>query len=365
MNNFFSTIIYSAANEDPSSELAALKLNHDDTVLTITGSGARALDLLIAGPKKVISIDMNEKQNFLLALKCCAYKKLTYPDFAKFVGLITCDDRLSIYKKLRLNLSDEVKNYWDQQLDKIEGGILYCGVWETYLLKLSWLTRFRRNIVNQLFDAETVDEQKLIFEKKWNGFFWKQFIKLLNVRWIWKVLLKEPGIELIDPNLHIGHYIHERLAHIISHQKAKNNPFLNLIVFGKYNEICLPLHLQEQHFNTIKQAVDTIEIVTEPIDEYLNNAKKSVDAFSISDFSSYADFSQYQKIWRSIMFAAKDNARICERFFLVNYSPENIDGVNIIRDEKLEKHLLNNDYSFIYSFNCATIKSDTHNNPSK
>ncbi|MDA7747131.1 BtaA family protein, partial [Psychromonas sp.] len=241
MNNFFSTIIYSAANEDPSSELAALKLSHDDTVLTITGSGARALDLLIAEPKKIISIDMNEKQNFLLALKCSAYKNLNYPDFAQFLGLTACNDRLSIYKKLSVDLSDEAKSYWDQQLDKIESGILYCGVWETYLLKLSWLTRFRRDIVKQLFDAETVEQQKAIFEKKWNGFFWKQFIKLLNVRWIWKVLLKEPGIDLIDPKLHIGRYIHERLAYVISHQKAKTNPFLNLIVFGKYHKDCLPL----------------------------------------------------------------------------------------------------------------------------
>ena len=356
MKNFFSTIIYSAANEDPSSELAALKLTPNDTVLTITGSGARALDLLIANPKKVISIDMNDKQNFLLSLKCSAYKNLSYPEFQQFLGITTYDDRLSIYQKLRSDLNERTKNYWDQEADKIKSGILYCGVWETYLLKLSCLTRFRTKVVKQLFDAETIEQQKTIFDKKWNGFFWKQFIKLLNIRWIWKVLLKEPGIDLIDPNLHIGRYLHERLAHVISHQKAKNNPFLNLIIFGKYTEDCLPLHLQERHFSMIKERLDILEIVTMPIDSYLNRNKNAIDAFSISDFSSYANQTQYQSIWRSIMFAAKDSARICERFFLVNYFPENIDGVNIVRDKTLENKLFHEDHSFIYSFNCATIK---------
>jgi len=356
MKNFFSTIIYSAANEDPSSELAALKLTPNDTVLTITGSGARALDLLIANPKKVISIDMNENQNYLLSLKCSAYKNLSYSEFKQFLGIINCDDRLSIYQKLRSDLNESAKNYWDQEIDKIKSGILYCGVWERYLLKLSWLTRFRTKVVKQLFDAETIEQQKVIFDKKWNGFFWKQFLKLLNVRWIWKTLLKEPAIDLIDPKLHIGRYLHARLTHVINHQKAKNNPFLNLIVFGAYNQNCLPLHLKEEHFNHIKNNLDVIEIVTKPIDSYLKKNENSIDAFSISDFSSYANPAQYQFIWQAIMRGAKDGARVCERFFLVNYSPENIDGINITRDKALESELFNNDHSFIYSFNCATIK---------
>ena len=356
MHHFFSTIIYSASNEDPLSELTALALTDQDTVLTITGSGARALDLLIDGPKKIISIDMNEKQNHLLSLKCCAYKNLTYPEFKAFLGLDDCGDRFSIFNKLKQDLPIDAQEYWISQTDKINKGILYCGVWESYLLKLSWLTKFKSRTINQLFTANSLDVQQDVWETKWNGFWWKLFVKTLNVRWIWKYLLKEPGIDLIDSDLHIGQYIHERLAHIIRHQEVKSNPFLNLIVFGKYNEFSLPLHLQPQYFEKIKQSIHLIEPVTMPLDTFLKSNPNTIDAFSISDFSSYADQTQYQAIWRSIMFAAKNGARVCERFFLVNYQPENIDGVTIEKNKYLEDKLLNEDHSFIYSFNCATIK---------
>ena len=53
--SFNETINYSSCNEDTSSELKALDIHGDDVVLTITGGGARALDLLIAKPKKIIA----------------------------------------------------------------------------------------------------------------------------------------------------------------------------------------------------------------------------------------------------------------------------------------------------------------------
>lgn len=356
MHHFFSTIIYSASNEDPLSELTALALTDQDTVLTITGSGARALDLLIAAPKKIISIDMNEKQNHLLSLKCSAYKNLSYSEFTAFLGIDDSGDRSSIYERLKQDLPAAAQQYWDTQKSKIDKGILYCGVWESYLLKLSWLTKFKSRTINQLFTAGSLEVQQDVWEKKWNGFWWKCFVKTLNVRWVWKYLLKEPGIDLIDKDLHIGHYINERLAHIIRHQDVKSNPFLNLIVFGKYSELSLPLHLQPQHFEKIKQSIHLIEPVTMPLDAFLTSNPDTIDAFSISDFSSYADQTQYQAIWRSIMLAANNGARVCERFFLVNYQPENIEGVTIERNKQLEDKLLNDDHSFIYSFNCATIK---------
>lgn len=356
MNNFFSTIIYSAANEDPNSELTTLQLTADDTVLTITGSGARALDLLIANPKKITSVDMNKTQNFLLELKCSAYKNLNYPAFKKFIGLENCNQRLTVYETLKGDLTEEAQRYWQAEPKKIANGILYCGVWESYLLKLSWLTRYRSKLIKQLFNADSLQTQKKLFKTQWNGFLWKQFVKILNVRWIWKYLLKEPGIDLIDPELYIGHYLDQRLEHIVSTQKVNTNPFLNLIIFGKYNEQCLPLHLQAQYFDTIKASIGKIQPVTMALDECLKAYPNSIDAFSISDFSSYATPQQYASIWQSIMIAAKDKARVCERFFLVNYQPEGIEGVNIIRNKALELQLLQNDHSFIYSFNCATIK---------
>ena len=69
MNSFLETINYSSSNEDSYSEWKALSIGPDDSILCITGSGSRPLDLLIKGPREIVSLDFNPCQNFLLKFK--------------------------------------------------------------------------------------------------------------------------------------------------------------------------------------------------------------------------------------------------------------------------------------------------------
>ena len=87
MKSFFETVNYSSSNEDSRSEIRALQLISQDSVLCITGSGARTLDLLIANPAKVVSLDFNPCQNFLLELKIAAMHELDYEEFLEFLGV--------------------------------------------------------------------------------------------------------------------------------------------------------------------------------------------------------------------------------------------------------------------------------------
>lgn len=85
MEKFFEKINYSACNEDSRSEIEALNINENDVILCITASGARSLDLLVKNPKKIVSIDFNKTQNFLLSLKIAAYQGLNYDEFLSFL----------------------------------------------------------------------------------------------------------------------------------------------------------------------------------------------------------------------------------------------------------------------------------------
>ena len=64
--DFFNKINYSASNEDSESERIALSLTSEDTVLCITGSGARSLDLLVDSPKEIVSIDFRQSLRYPL-----------------------------------------------------------------------------------------------------------------------------------------------------------------------------------------------------------------------------------------------------------------------------------------------------------
>ncbi len=55
--------LYSADNEDTRSELTALEITGDDTVVAIAAGGGRALSLLTAGPKRLVAIDRRPDQD--------------------------------------------------------------------------------------------------------------------------------------------------------------------------------------------------------------------------------------------------------------------------------------------------------------
>ena len=64
--------LYSADNEDTRSELTALEIGRDDTVITIAAGGGRALSLLTAAPKRLLAIDRQPDQIYNLELKAAA-----------------------------------------------------------------------------------------------------------------------------------------------------------------------------------------------------------------------------------------------------------------------------------------------------
>ena len=79
-------LVYNTCWEDPRLDHQALKLTPDDTVLVITSAGCNALDYALAGPKQVVAVDMNPRQNALLDLKLAAIRNLQYEDFFAMFG---------------------------------------------------------------------------------------------------------------------------------------------------------------------------------------------------------------------------------------------------------------------------------------
>ena len=79
-------LVYNTCWEDPRLDRQALKLAADDTVLVITSAGCNALDYALAGPKQVVAVDMNPRQNALLDLKLAGIRHLDYEDFFAMFG---------------------------------------------------------------------------------------------------------------------------------------------------------------------------------------------------------------------------------------------------------------------------------------
>lgn len=349
-NGFFDKINYSASNEDSESERKALRLNASDTVLCITGSGARCLDLLVDSPGKVISIDFNSTQNLLLELKIAAYKALNYNDFCEFIGIKHSSERKNIFQKIVPHLSVNANNYWTQHFSLIEEGVLYCGTWEKLLKSMLKMAYLRKGLIKALMQAPDLQTQQQIWNKQWSNVTWKLFLKVICNRFLWVHIIKEPGAQIIAKDFDVYAYIKQRLDFMANHFHFKTNHYANLIFNSGYAAECiLPHHLRAENYELIKQNLHKIEIVTGSLNAYLQTCPDSISAFSLSDFSSYAPENVYNEIWENVINAATTNAKFCERQFLVKRNPE-LNFKSIIRNKSLENELFTSDEAAIYTF---------------
>ncbi len=64
-----------------------LKINNDDTVLTLTSGGCNSLNLLLHGAGHVVSVDCNPAQSALLELKATGIRCAVHPSFLSAYSL--------------------------------------------------------------------------------------------------------------------------------------------------------------------------------------------------------------------------------------------------------------------------------------
>ena len=164
MDTFFQQIVYSAANEDPESERRALRLGPTDRVLCITGSGARPLDLLIDGPERIVAVDFNVRQNHLLELKMAAIAQFERDECLSFLGVTPGTQRMAQFAALEERLSDAARAYWRSEPAALEGGVMYCGVWESYMRKVKRVMP-RRKLLQQLITAKDLETQRALYAR--------------------------------------------------------------------------------------------------------------------------------------------------------------------------------------------------------
>jgi S-adenosylmethionine-diacylglycerol 3-amino-3-carboxypropyl transferase len=360
MKAYLERLNYSSSNEDSRSEMKALKINRSDTVLCITGSGARSLDLLIQKPKTLVSIDFNPCQNFLLELKMRAMEDLEYEEFLQFLGVRPSERRREIYRALRNRLSGKAKDFWDRHLRMVENGVVYQGGWERYFRRLAFIMSIvRPKILHQLFSSQTIEEQAKLWHRVWNSREWRAFLHLVSQRIVWKLLFQDPGFyRYVQASFSICSYFDLKFNQAFENILIHTSAYANLLFFGRYERSeALPPHLQKENFSTIKRNLSSIKIVNRSLGDYLENSHQNeFDKYSLSDFSSYTDKKEYERIWRGVLQTASPGARICERQFLVKRELPGPVKPYVRRDIFLEQELERMDDSLFFSFIIGDIK---------
>ena len=328
-------LVYNTCWEDPRLDRVALELGSGDRLLMITSAGCNALDYALDGPERIDTIDMNSRQNALLDLKLSAIERLDYKDFFQMFGRGKTDRWDEIYNdSLREGLPAASRKFWDKNGRFFLGkgkrpsfyfrgsaGLFASGI-NYYINRVAKV----REDIDHLLAAETVEEQREIYESRVKPAFWGSKIEWVMRRDAILSLLGVPRAQRQQLERYypggIAKFVEDSLDTVFSKLPLKDNYFWRVYLTGEYTQDCCPEYLKEENFARLK-GTDTepglakcISTHTTTILDHLNQSDKKYSHFVLLDHMDW--MAEHMKDvlaeqWQTIIDRSDDGARILWR----------------------------------------------------
>lgn len=351
---FARTLNYSSVNEDWRTEARALRVTPRDSVLCVTGSGARPLDLLDAEPGHILAVDVNPAQNALLHLKIAAIRALSFDAYSRFLGLseATAKERLDVFSRLAVDLPPPISQYWQEHLPCLTSGVLWSGRWERYFRRVGFLARLLRpRVTARLLECQDLESQRRFVEERWNTVLGRSLTRAALSRPLVRLAFGDPAF-LASEGIDAGRFVHDRMTDHLRRVLARESFMVSLILTGRLCEADLPPHLTREGVDRIRPRLDSLEIVTADVIDLLRRPKDAgrFDAFSISDLPSFLTRERFEELLHGILESAAPRARFCIRLFLRRPALPDPFPEHLIRDGSLEASLAEDDHAFAYDF---------------
>ncbi|TAF65147.1 MAG: DUF3419 family protein [Cytophagales bacterium] len=274
-------LIYNTCWEDPRCDRQILHLQPDSQIVMITSAGCNALDYLLDNPKAIHCIDVNPRQNALLALKIALIKHTDHETLYQFFGEGVHPQAKTVYKeKIRPHLPEFAQKFWDKKISYFSGKGLKntfyfhgtSGSFAWFFEKYVQTMPRTRTKIHKILESQSVEEQKQIYSQIEP--------KLINfmVRWIINrhLTLSLLGVPRAQRQLIIDEYpggvagfVTDAIRHIFTDLPIHENYFWRLYITGKYTPTCCPNYLRKENFDTLRQRVQNIHIHTSTMSQFL------------------------------------------------------------------------------------------------
>lgn len=297
---YFKSLNYTLANEDTWPEVRMVEILKPKRILSVAGSGGRALPLLNSSVEDLVCVDLSAEQLALVNLRQETIKSFTLADFHLFWGYPPYQDpkhrprRKDLFKSL--TLPADQRQYFSTLFEPQNwDSILYTGKWESTFRKFSQLPRFMmmRPLLNKLASLNSMEDQKEFVSKGFPALRWKLVIKILGNAAVFNALLyKGHFIEKNVPETHFEYY-QNAFNRIFGQTLIKKNFFAQLCFFGEIiHPEGIPVEGDEKVFNAMKawlKAKGSSNLLNGNILELIPTHEdiKDIDFLSFSDVPSY------------------------------------------------------------------------------
>ncbi|CAF1032087.1 unnamed protein product [Rotaria sordida] len=287
-------IVFNCTWEDPLLDIEALKLSEKDNLVAITSAGCNILTYVLQKPNHIYAIDKNPCQNAILELKIACIKELDFATNWEIWGHGKLRNfSQNVYPRLRVHLSQEARIFWDSHKHYFDGTNIRnsfywrgCSGLFAYIISwYIWLMDLSKHI-DSIFNAETIEEQKMIYETYIKRKFWTPIlIKFLRSPFILSFLNGIPSTQQKLMDKSVTTIPMNAIDIVLSKLSLKNNYFYRVYLYGKYTKECCPEFLKEENFNKLKDGlINRISIHTTTITNFLKeHQKKDISRFILLD----------------------------------------------------------------------------------
>lgn len=343
-------LVYNTCWEDPRLDRVALEFGPQDNVLVITSAGCNALDYVLAGPNHVNAVDMNPRQNALLDLKMSAIRHLEFDDFFKMFGEGRLPGAKQVYQQqLRPSLPAWSQAFWDKKIkwfDNRRKTFYYRGtsgaIARMIRIYMDRVIRIRPAL-DQLMAAETIEQQREIYESQLKEKFWSGLMKFTLNRDTTMSMLGVPKAQRKQiETQYVGglvKFIQDCMESVFAKLPMKDNYFWRVYMNGSYSRTCCPEYLKQENFEKLKGGlVDNVSTHTDSVQGFLEKYDGQISRYILLDHMDWLSdqfFPLLESEWQAIIDRAAPNARLIWRSG--GLRTDFIDEVQVNRNGEIQK----------------------------
>ena len=324
----FRGLVYAQIWEDPAVDMEALAIQPDSHVVAIASGGCNVLSYLTADPRAITAVDLNTAHIALNKLKLAAARYL--PDhaaFHRFFAQANSRDNIAAYKAyVRPHLDEPTRRYWEgrdligrRRIGGFAHGLYKRGLLGKFIGAAHVLARLHGINPRKILAAQTIEEQRQIFEREYAPLFDRGFIRWLTDQpaSLFGLGIPPAQYEALAGDEKMAEVLKQRLAKLACDFDIKENYFAWQAFgrgYGQGPAAPLPPYLQRAHYEEVVARVDRVELRHQNFGEYLRTRPDaSLDRYVLLDAQDWMTDQVLTDLWTEITRTARPGARVLFR----------------------------------------------------
>jgi S-adenosylmethionine-diacylglycerol 3-amino-3-carboxypropyl transferase len=324
----FRGLVYAQIWEDPAVDMEALAITPDSHVVTIASGGCNVLSYLTANPRAITAVDLNTAHIALNKLKLVAARHLPdYDAFHRFFAQANSRANVLAYRTyIRPHLDETTLAYWEgrdiigrRRISGFAKNVYKRGLLGNFIGVAHLLARLNGVNPKILLKAQSIEEQREIFDREFAPFFDKGFVKWITDQpaSLFGLGIPPAQYEALAGDEKMAVVLRERLEKLACDFDIKDNYFAWQAFgrgYGQGPSAPLPPYLQREHYAEIVERASRIEVRHTNFTDYLRtHGDASLDRYILLDAQDWMTDEQLTDLWSEITRTAKPGARVLFR----------------------------------------------------